>query len=78
MPIWEVPARRPPTDDVASMMSTTVDVKGPADTTRPTSPWPVITDMSRCTPSRWPASIVTVHAKPCAGPTAITCAGTVT
>ena len=77
IPIWDVPARRPPTDEVASTMSRTVDVAGPTSMVRPTSPAPLMTDMSRSMPSRLPASIVTVQANPWAGPTAMTCAGTV-
>ena len=78
MPIWDVPASRPPTVDVASTMSRTVAVVGDTETTRPTSPLPLITDISTSMPSPEPASMVTVQANPCAGPTAITWAGTVT
>ena len=62
------PSSRTPTDDSGSIASRTVEVVGPDVLTRPTSPSPLSTVMSGRTPSRVPASIVTVHENVCAAP----------
>ena len=66
---------RTPTEDSGSTISSTVAVDSVSDSMRPTSPSPLRTVWLTVRPSLDPASIRTVHAKPWAGPTAMTCAG---
>ncbi len=65
---------RVPTVKSGSLASRTVAVLGPTVVTRPTSPSPLRTVMSRRMPSSEPASMVTVQEKPWAAPMAMTSA----
>ena len=67
---------RPPTVESASTTSSTVAVVEVTRRIRPTRPWPLTTVMSGASPARLPASMVTVRENDCAGPIAITRAGT--
>lgn len=67
-------SRRVPTVKSGSLARTTVAVSGPTVATRPTSPSPLRTVMSRSMPSLLPASMVTVQEKPWAAPMAMTSA----
>ena len=69
------PTRAPTVED-GSVMSSTVAVVRPAETTRPTRPAPLTTVMSGRTPASVPASMVTVLEKDCAGPQPTTRLGT--
>ncbi len=57
-----------PTVKSGSLASNTVEVLGPTVVTRPTSPSPLMTVMSRLMPSRSPTSRVTVQENPWAAP----------
>ena len=65
---------RVPTEKSGSLASSTVAVDEPTVVTRPTSPSPLMTVMSRAIPSLVPASMVTVQEKPWAAPIPMTCA----
>lgn len=65
---------RVPTVKSGSLASRTVAVFGPTVVTRPTSPSPLSTVMSRLRPSLDPASMVIVQEKPWAAPMAMTSA----
>lgn len=73
-PSSSVDSIRVPTVKSGSLARSTVAVSGPTVVTRPTSPSPLMTVMSRLTPSLEPASMVTVQEKPWAAPMAMTSA----
>ena len=65
---------RVPTVKSGSVASSTVEVEGPTVVTRPTSPSPLMTVLSRWMPSSLPTSRVTVQEKPWEAPMPMTSA----